>query len=174
MLGDTVTSLERLTRNMVAHVKPSETPLAQIAGNIVHAVAELVDDIARSIKRLQCIMQATKTPESRIVPVCTSWRLYVSDNSLVLVRLKPETVIRFSDSNLFFQSSHVSLEVTGTTIKLCRHGYCRDFNTLSHSLQDLNLQQVQYILRFVSNLVKKATSSITLCARKVAPDCARI
>lgn len=173
-LEEAAKTLEELVEKMRSSIRPAESLAEVKANNVVYNIAELIEEIARSMKKLHCISQAVKASDERVVPVCTSWRLYTDGDAIILLRIKPETVIRFDGNSLFFQRDHLRFKVTGTTVKLCRYNYCKEFNAVNRSEVVSNLQRILYILRFVGNAVRKSSESITLCARKEAPECARI
>ena len=174
LVGSAAAGLEAVAERIRASVRPAESMAEVRANNTVYNIAEVVDELARAMKRLKCVMDAVGGSKGSVAAACTSWRVYAPNGGVAAVRVKPETVIRFADGRLVFHHDHVRMEVEGTRVKLCKWSYCKEFDAADRKAVIEELPQIIYLLRFVSNAARKSLDAITLCARKEAPECARL
>ncbi len=154
-------------------IKPAESLLESRANTVLSSLSDSLESLSTALRRLKCIADEKK-PEGRIKALCTTWRVYEHNSGFFVVRVKPETVISLRDGKVFFHRGHVRVEISGTDIKLCRWNYCKEFSALDRKAIIENLPQLIYLLRHVSNAIRKTYEAITLCARREAPTCARI
>lgn len=175
LVGSSVSGLETIAERMRSSVRPAESMAEVKANNIVYTLAEVVEELARGLKRLRCTAEASEVKGDRVASLCTSWRLYRGgEGGIVVLRVKPESVIRFDGGRLFFHRDHVRMEVEGTRVRLCRWSYCKEFDAADRRSIIEEMPQILYLLRFVANAVRKTVEAATVCARREAPECARL
>jgi hypothetical protein len=88
--------------------------------------------------------------------------------------VKPETVISFREGRLVFHRGDARMEVEGRRVKLCKLNYCKEVDPTNRKQVMEELPQIFYLLRGVSNNVRKTLDSTNVCARREAPACTRI
>ncbi len=172
-LADAASLLESISSRVRRAVKPAESLAESRANTAIYNIAEMLAELASTLRRMECI---AKSREARgaVVSLCTTWRIFERDGGIAVVRIKPETVIRVSDGELFFHHDIYRLEARGDIVRICKWGYCKDVDPRDREKVIEELSQIFYLLRGVQNAVRKAADSILLCARKEAPECARI
>ncbi len=166
--------VEALATRMREVVRPAESLAENKANNIIYTISELLDEIALAIRRLKCIAEVAGAEEGKVSTICTTWRLFESDGSTVFVRIKPETVIRVEPGRLFFHRGTVRMAVEGTRVRMCKWSYCKEFDTARRETIIEELPQILYILRHISNAVRKSAEAALVCARRTAAACVRI
>jgi len=172
-LEELASVLSTTAQRIRAAIKPAESLLESRANTVLSSLSDSLDELSTALRRLKCIADEKK-PEGKIKQLCTTWRLFEHGDGLLLVRIKPETVIAFREGRILFHRDHVAMEASGTEVKLCRWSYCKEFSALDRKAIMESLPQLIYLLRHVANAIRKTYESITLCARKEAPTCARI
>ncbi len=154
-------------------IRPAESLAENRANNTLYVVADLLDTLATTLQRLKCVGESVGAGGS-VASVCTTWRIVGRDGGVVVIRLRPETVIRFEGGRLFFHRDHVRMEADAARVKICKWGYCKEFSTTNREEVIRELPQIIYILRFVGNAVRKTAEAAQVCARREAPECARL
>ncbi|BEP17094.1 hypothetical protein PYJP_04460 [Pyrofollis japonicus] len=165
--------LASIAHRVRASIRPAESLLESRANTVLSSLSDSLEALSIAIKRLKCIADEKK-PEGVIKQVCVTWRIFEQDGGFYVVRLKPETTISLRDGTIRFHRDHVLLEISGTTARLCRWNYCKEFNMLDRRTLIEHLPQLIYLLRHVSNAIRKTHEAVTICAKKEAPTCARI
>jgi len=167
-------SLEAMAVRMRESVRPAETLTENKANNIVYTISELLDEFAIALRRMRCIAETAGAEGGRVKTICTTWRILPTDNGLMLVRVKPETVVTLRDGRFFFHRDVVRMEVEGTRVKLCKWNYCKEFNTANREEIIEELPQILYLLRHAANALRKSAEAVLVCAREKAPSCVRL
>ena len=173
-LEEAAATLDSIASNIRRGVRPAETMTENRANTAIYTISEAFEELALALRRLKCIADAKGVKDSAVVGLCTTWRLYESDGGIVLLRIKPETVITIRDGRVMFHRDIYKLEAEGTTVKLCKWNYCKTINPLDREKIIEELSQIFYLLRGISKMVRKTADSIQLCARREAPECARL
>ncbi|WP_168371259.1 hypothetical protein [Pyrodictium occultum] len=172
-LEEAARSLEALASQIRRGIGPAESLIENRANTAISAIADTVDHIAEALRRLRCIAEA-RGAKDRVVPLCVTWRALEEDGGLVLVRVKPETVISLRGGRLVFHRGNTRLEAEGRRVRLCKLSYCKEFDPADRRQIVEELPQIFYLLRGISNNVRKTLESIIVCARREAPNCTRI
>jgi hypothetical protein len=168
-------TLEAYANRMREAVQPAETLIENKANNTIYTISELLDELAIALRRLRCIGETAGAEGGAVKTICTSWRIIPSsDGGLTLIRVKPETVVSLRDGRVFFHRGIVRMEVEGTRVKMCKWGYCKEFNTTNRDEMIPELPQILYILRHVANAIRKSAEAVLVCARNKAPSCVRL
>ncbi|ABM80709.1 hypothetical protein [Hyperthermus butylicus] len=173
-LEEAAATLDSIASSIRRGIRPAETIAENRANTAIYTISEAFEELALALRRLKCIADAKGIKDSSVVGLCTTWRLYESDGGLVLLRIKPETVIAIRDGHVTFHRDVYKLEAEGATVKLCKWNYCKTINPLDREKIMKELPQIFYLLRSISNMVRKTAESIQLCARREAAECARL
>lgn len=167
-------SLEAMANRMRESVRPAETLVENKANNVVYTISEMLDEIALALKRLRCIGEAAGAEGGKVKALCTSWRIVPGGDGLILVRVKPETVMSLREGRFSFHRGVARMEVEGTRVKLCKWSYCKEFNTANRDEIVAELPQILYLLRHVANAARKSSEAVLVCAKEKAPSCVRL
>jgi len=167
-------NLEAIANRMRESVRPAETLIENKANNVVYTISELLDELAIALRRLRCIGETAGTEGGKVKTICTSWRLIPSNGGLMLIRVRPETVVALRGGKVFFHRDIVRMEVEGTRVKLCKWSYCKEFNASNRDEVIKELPQILYLLRHVANALRKSGEAVLVCAKERAPSCVRL
>lgn len=174
-LEEAAKTVEAMANRMRGTVRPAESLAENKANNLIYTVSELLDELAIALRRLRCIGEAAGAEGGKVKTICTTWRIVEGDGSgLMLIRIKPETVVRLGDGRLFFHRGVVRMEAEGTRVKLCKWSYCKEFNTADREGIIRELPQLLYLLRHVANAIRKSAEAVLVCARQSAAECVRL
>ncbi|HIQ23920.1 MAG TPA: hypothetical protein EYH50_02600 [Pyrodictium delaneyi] len=172
-LEEVARSLEAIANRIRESVGPAESLAESRANTAIYSISEAIEEISMSLRKLKCIAEA-KGAEGSVLAICTTWRVFEQDGGLVAVRVKPETVISFREGKLVFHRGNVRMEVEGRRVKLCKLHYCKEVDPTNRKQVIEELPQIFYLLRGVTNNVRKTLDSTNVCARREAPACTRI
>jgi len=172
-LAEAASLLDSMASRVRRVIKPAESLVESRANSAIYTVAEILAELSQTLRRMECIAKS-KEAKGRVVSLCTTWRIFERDGGITALRIKPETVITIADGRLFFHRDIYRLEAQGSIVKVCKWNYCKEIDPGDRERIVEELSQIFYLLRGVANMVRKTADSILLCARKEAPECARI
>jgi hypothetical protein len=172
-LAEAASLLESMASRVRRTIKPAESLAESRANSAIYTIAEMLAELSQTLQRMECIAKARES-KGKVLSLCTTWRIFERDGGVSAVRIKPETVITVSDGRLFFHRDIYRLEAQGSIVKVCKWNYCKEIDPSDREKIIDELSQIFYLLRGVANMVRKTADSIVLCARKEAPECARI
>lgn len=172
-LDELAAALSASARRVRSSIRPAESLVESRVNTVLSSLSDSLEDLATAVRRLKCVAENVKA-SGAVASLCTSWRVFEQDGELVVLRVKPETVVALREGAVVVQRGEWRAEVSGALVKLCRWNYCKEFSAADREAVARELPQITYLLRGLLNTAAKVLSSVTLCARKEAPSCARI
>ena len=140
------------------------------ANTLMSSLSSIVERIGFIAGRIACIAEA-RGASGPYASVCSSWRIVSSDGRVMVLRVKPATVIVLSGGVLRFARSGALLEASGTKLRLCKRGFCEEVDAADRREVLERLSELSYLVREVGLYVEKSLNSVMLCARREAPSC---